>query len=184
MDQGNNEIITESVSTQTLSQIPNQQVPSQKPRGKLLVLLIGLIVIMVFFIVGVVATVIGRSVNNVESDIDVSQTPKIVATTTPIPTMGEQKIELVLKIGEEIDIPASQYKLRLDSLEGQSENCADCISTTNISVIRNDEETTLIFSCGGFAGTCDSVKSHGELRIELQETIGKDLKKINVYIPK
>lgn len=184
MDQGNNEIITESVSTQTLLQIPNQQVPTQKPRGKLLVLLIALIVAMIFFIVGVVVIVIGRSVNNAESDIDVTQTPKIVATTTPIPTMGEQKIELVLRIGEEIDIPASQYKLRLDSLEGQSENCADCISTTNISVIRNDEETTLIFSCGGFAGICDSVKSHGELRIELQETIGKDLKKINVYLPK
>ena len=139
---------------------------------------------MVFISVGVALILIGRRVNNVKSDIDISQTPKIIATITPIPTIGEQKIELVLKIGEEIDIPASQYKLRLDSLEGQSENCADCISSTNISVIRNDEETTLIFSCGGFAGTCDSVKTHGELRIELQETIGKDLKKINVYLPK
>lgn len=102
----------------------------------------------------------------------------IVPEPTPTPIVGR---EVLLTKGEIHNVVSEYFSLRLDSIE-MDKNCADCLSTVEISLIRDGfDAKPFIFFCGGITGTCGEGQRDGEIEVRITEVLSDTSVKAIAY---
>lgn len=135
--------------------------PTKQGKSKKTILIFVVAIIILIIILGsyVVYSNNGNPIPTVTPGI---KTPVI----TPVPTIpSATPIKMTLIKGKVVAIPTTSVTIEYIGASLPNPKCFDCISTTDIAVIKDNIRKILSYSCGGIAGQC--VSSNKEFDIEV-----------------
>ena len=101
---------------------------------------------------------------NNNSNVIPTVTPGVKAPIiTPIPTIqSEAPIKMNLTKGKIVTIPTTNVTIEYIGAVLPNPKCFDCITTTDLALVKDDIRKILSYSCGGIAGKCtDKIVEHG-----------------------
>jgi hypothetical protein len=135
------------------SVVPPEQMqqPPQTSLSKKVIIIGGIILIVVIVLLSVAFYVLRtKGSDQVNS---VTPTPVNAPTITLVPTVIPS-ITMTLEKGKSQIIPDTDIKIEYIGANIPNPNCADCSSTTNVTLQKDSISKTLNFLCGGIAGKC------------------------------
>ncbi len=144
----------------TVSQ-PASFEPTKQGKSKKTILIFVVAIIILIILLGsfVVFSNNGNSIPAVTPGI---KTPVI----TPVPTIpSATAIKMTLTKGKVVTIPTTDITIEYVGSTLPNPKCFDCVSSTDIVVVKNDIRKILSYSCGGIAGKC--IDSYKEFDIEI-----------------
>lgn len=128
------------------------QQPQQASSGKKMIVVGGIVIVAAVLLLGVAFFILrissSRVVNSVTPTPSANE-PTITLVPTTVPS-----ITMTLEKGKSQVIPGTDIKIEYIGANIPNPNCADCSSTTNVTVQKATETKTLNFLCGGIAGKC------------------------------
>lgn len=151
---------------------PDIIVPPQGKSKKPIVILAVLVLLII--VVATVFFVFYKKGNKSTSDIVPTPTRSIPFPTsipTLIPTVpADTAIRLNLIKGKVMQIPTTDVTIEYIGASLPNPKCFDCISTTDIALIKKDIKKILSYSCGGIAGKCTDKIIEYKMEVTLENT--------------
>lgn len=106
------------------------------------------------------------------SNVAPTVTPGMKAPViTPVPTIPSAiPIKMSLTKGKIVTVPTTNVTIEYIGAVLPNPKCFDCISTTDLALVKDDIRKILSYSCGGIAGKCtDKVSEYG-LEVTLENS--------------
>jgi hypothetical protein len=130
-----------------------------KSKKSILIAIFALIILIIILASFIVYNNNGNPIPTVTPGI---KTPVI----TPVPTIpSATPIKMTLTKGKVVTIPTTDITIEYVGSTLPNPKCFDCVSSTDIAVVKNDIRKILSYSCGGIAGKC--IDSYKEFDIEI-----------------
>ncbi len=139
--------------------------PTKQGKSKII---IWLIVVSIVLIMIIGAFFVFTNNSNVVPTV----TPGVKTTViTPVPTIpSAAPIKMTLTKGKIVTIPTTNITIEYVGASLPNPKCFDCITTTDLALVKDDIRKILSYSCGGIAGICtDKIVEHG-LEVSLENS--------------
>lgn len=128
------------------------QQPPQASSSKKMIVIGGIVIVVAVLLLGVAFFILRTNSSSQVSSA--TPTPSTnVPTITLVPTVAPS-ITMTLEKGKSQTIPQTDIKIEYIGSNIPNPNCADCSSTTNVTLQKDSVTKTLNFLCGGIAGKC------------------------------
>ena len=150
--------------------LPQAVIPYQGKSKKSVI--IAAIVVFILLIIITTAVVLYRKEGKSNSiPIPTPSTAVGIPVKTPIPTVPtDTSIRLNLEKEKVVKIPTTDITIEYIGASLPNPKCFDCISTTDIALIKNSIRKILSYSCGGIAGKCTDKITEYDMEVTLENS--------------